>query len=97
MFIDILIILIILFSFIVILLNNTVYSILSLILVFFLSSILLLSYGLDYLSLIFITIYVGALSVLFLFFIKSDNKLVGSGYNISSPFVSEERLIAGAQ
>jgi NADH:ubiquinone oxidoreductase subunit 6 (subunit J) len=73
MFIDILIILIILFSFIVILLNNTVYSILSLILVFFLSSILLLSYGLDYLSLIFITIYVGALSVLFLFVIMMLN------------------------
>ena len=57
------------FSLNIIFSKNTVYSILSLILVFVFSSLLLLFLGLDYMPLIFITIYIGALSVLFIFVI----------------------------
>lgn len=57
------------FSLNIIFSKNTVYSILSLIVVFIFSSVLLFSFGLDYIPLIFITIYVGALSVLFIFVI----------------------------
>lgn len=66
-------ILLIYFGLNIIFLKNTVYSILSLILVFFLSSLLLLNFGLDYIPLIFISIYVGALSVLFIFVIMMLN------------------------
>jgi len=65
--------LILFFAINIILSQNTVNSILSLILIFFLSSLILLFFGLDYLSLIFISIYVGALSVLFLFVIMMLN------------------------
>jgi NADH-quinone oxidoreductase subunit J len=64
------------FSLNIILNKNTLYSILSLIVVFFLSSLLILLFGLDYISLIFISIYVGALSVLFLFVIMMINSRV---------------------
>ena len=57
------------FSLNIIFSKNTVYSILSLILVFVFSSLILLFLGLDYIPLIFITIYIGALSVLFIFVI----------------------------
>jgi NADH-quinone oxidoreductase subunit J len=72
------------FSLNLILSKNTLYSILSLIVIFFLSALLVIQFGLDYMPLIFISIYVGALSVLFLFvimmlnsriFIKSSNFL----------------------
>ena len=64
------------FSLNLILNKNTLYSILSLIVVFFLSAILVIQFGLDYLPLIFISIYVGALSVLFLFVIMMLNSRV---------------------
>jgi NADH-quinone oxidoreductase subunit J len=60
----------------IILSKNTLYSILSLIIVFFLSSLIILLFGLDYISLIFISIYVGALSVLFLFVIMMINSRI---------------------
>ncbi len=56
--------------------KNTLYSILSLIVVFFLSATLIIQFGLDYISLIFISIYVGALSVLFLFVIMMLNSRI---------------------
>jgi NADH-quinone oxidoreductase subunit J len=64
------------FSLNIILSKNTLYSILSLIVAFFLSSILIIQFGLDYISLIFISIYVGALSVLFLFIIMMLNSRI---------------------
>ena len=53
--------------------NNTVYSIFYLIMVFCLSSILLLNFGIDYIPLVLIIVYVGALSVLFLFVVMMLN------------------------
>lgn len=64
------------FSLNIILSKNTLYSILSLIVTFFLSSILIIQFGLDYIALIFISIYVGALSVLFLFVIMMLNSRI---------------------
>lgn len=57
------------FSLNVLFIKNTIYSILYLIGCFLSTSIILLSYGLDYIPLLFINIYVGALSVLFIFVI----------------------------
>jgi NADH-quinone oxidoreductase subunit J len=53
--------------------KNPVHSILYLILVFFCSSCLLLLYGLEFLALIFMIVYVGAIAVLFLFVIMMLN------------------------
>jgi NADH:ubiquinone oxidoreductase subunit 6 (subunit J) len=61
------------FSLNIVLSKNIISSILSLILVFFFSSIFLFYLGLDYIGLIYISIYVGALSVLFLFVIMMLN------------------------
>jgi len=53
--------------------KNPVHSILYLILVFFCASCLLLLYGLEFLALIFMIVYVGAIAVLFLFVIMMLN------------------------
>lgn len=53
--------------------KNPVHSILYLILVFFCSSCLLLLYNLEFLALIFMIVYVGAIAVLFLFVIMMLN------------------------
>ena len=64
------------FSLNLILSSNTLYSILSLICIFVISSILLLLLGVDYIPLIFISIYVGALSILFLFVVMMLNSRI---------------------
>lgn len=53
--------------------TNIIFSLLNLICCFILSSLLLFSFGLDYFSLILINIYVGAISVLFLFVLMMLN------------------------
>ena len=53
--------------------TNTVYSLVNLICCFILSASLLLFFGLDYISLIFINVYVGAISILFIFVIMMLN------------------------
>ena len=53
--------------------SNPIYSILFLISVFFNSAILIIMWGADFLGLLFIIIYVGAIAVLFLFVIMMVN------------------------
>jgi len=60
-------------SLLVILSRNPVHSVLSLILVFCLSSVLLLLLDVDFLALLFVVVYVGAIAVLFLFVIMMLN------------------------
>ena len=69
----------------VIISQNPVYSILYLVLFFITGSSLLALFGFDYLSLIFILVYVGAIAVLFLFVIMIlDIKVVNkSGFDAS--------------
>lgn len=57
----------------VILTNNPVHSILALVLIFFLSSCLTLSLGVEFLALLILIVYVGAISVLFLFVVMLLN------------------------
>lgn len=66
----------VLFTFVglfVILTNNPVHSILALVLIFFLSSGLTLSLGVEFLALLILIVYVGAISVLFLFVVMLLN------------------------
>lgn len=63
----------IIFSCFVILSRNPVHSILSLILVFFNASSLLLLLGSEFLAMLFVVVYVGAVAVLFLFVIMMLN------------------------
>jgi NADH-quinone oxidoreductase subunit J len=56
--------------------NNPIHSVLFLILSFFLSAIILLMFGVDYIALLFILVYVGAVAVLFLFVIMMINKRI---------------------
>ena len=63
----------IIFSFFVIMSKNPVHSILSLILVFFNSAGLLILLGAEFLAMLFIIVYVGAVAVLFLFVIMMLN------------------------
>jgi len=69
----------------VIISQNPVYSILYLVLFFITGSSLLALFGFDYLSLIFILVYVGAIAVLFLFVVMIlDIKIVNkSGFDAS--------------
>ena len=53
--------------------SNPVYSVLSLILVFCSASMVLLVLTVDFLSILFIVVYVGAIAVLFLFVIMMLN------------------------
>jgi len=74
----------IIFSFFVIISKNPVHSILSLILVFFNAASLLIILGAEFLAMLFIIVYVGAVAVLFLFVIMMLNvkvtKLTSSIY-----------------
>ena len=63
----------IIFSFFVIISKNPVHSILSLILVFFNAASLLVILGAEFLAMLFIIVYVGAVAVLFLFVIMMLN------------------------
>ena len=63
----------IVFSFFVIISKNPVHSILSLILVFFNAAGLLILLGAEFLAMLFIIVYVGAVAVLFLFVIMMLN------------------------
>ncbi len=63
----------IVFSCVVVLSKNPVHSILSLILVFFNASSLLILLGSEFLAMLFIIVYVGAVAVLFLFIIMMLN------------------------
>nr|YP_010577932.1 NADH dehydrogenase subunit 6 [Cryptomonas pyrenoidifera]UZP15152.1 NADH dehydrogenase subunit 6 [Cryptomonas pyrenoidifera] len=63
----------IIFSFFVIISKNPVHSILSLILVFFNAAALLILLGAEFLAMLFIIVYVGAVAVLFLFVIMMLN------------------------
>ena len=72
----------------VIISQNPVYSILYLVLFFITGSSLLALFGFDYLSLIFILVYVGAIAVLFLFVIMIlDIKIINKGGFDASIFV----------
>lgn len=62
--------------------KNVVYSLLSLICCFIFASSLLLQFGIDYIPLLYINIYVGALAVLFLFVIMMLNIRVYSAKNV---------------
>jgi len=53
--------------------NNPVHSILSLVLLFFLSSCLTVSLGIEFLAILILIVYVGAISVLFLFVVMLLN------------------------
>nr|YP_009476764.1 NADH dehydrogenase subunit 6 [Cryptomonas curvata]AVM81257.1 NADH dehydrogenase subunit 6 [Cryptomonas curvata] len=63
----------IVFSFFVITSKNPVHSILSLILVFFNAAALLILLGAEFLAMLFVIVYVGAVAVLFLFVIMMLN------------------------
>ena len=63
----------IIFSFFVIISKNPVHSILSLILVFFNAAGLLIVLGAEFLAMLFIIVYVGAVAVLFLFVIMMSH------------------------
>lgn len=61
--------------------TNPVYSVLYLILSFIISSIILLMYGVEFIGLLFIMVYVGAIAVLFLFVIMMiNNKAPGINF-----------------
>jgi NADH:ubiquinone oxidoreductase subunit 6 (subunit J) len=64
--------------------KNTLFNIFYLILVFICGSILCLTFGLEYVSLLFISIYVGAISVLFIFVVMMLQ--IYSGYTIRFNF-----------
>ena len=68
----------IIFSFFVIISRNPVHSILSLILVFFNAASLLIILGAEFLAMLFVIVYVGAVAVLFLFIIMMLNIKVTS-------------------
>ena len=68
----------IIFSFFVIISRNPVHSILSLILVFFNAASLLIILGAEFLAMLFVIVYVGAVAVLFLFVIMMLNIKVTS-------------------
>jgi NADH-quinone oxidoreductase subunit J len=68
----------IIFSFFVIVSKNPVHSILSLILVFFNAAGLLILLGAEFLAMLFVIVYVGAVAVLFLFVIMMLNIKISS-------------------
>ena len=61
------------FGFLVLLSTNPIHSVLFLILSFCCASVTLILFGLDFLALLFIIIYVGAIAVLFLFVVMMLN------------------------
>ena len=54
-------------SFFLIILKNPVYSVLLLILSFFCSASIVILFGVDFMGILFLIVYVGAIAVLFLF------------------------------
>jgi len=72
----------IIFAFFVITPKNPIHSILSLILVFFNTAVLLIILGAEFLAMLFVIVYVGAVAVLFLFVIMMLN-IKTSSLNIS--------------
>jgi len=72
-FLSILPLVILFFSFAVILVKNPIYSLFSLITIFFCSVILLLYHKNEFLSILFLIIYIGAIAILFLFVIMMFN------------------------
>lgn len=67
----------------VIFVRNPIHSILSLILVFFNSAVLLMLLEVEFLGLMFLIVYVGAIAVLFLFIVMMLNlKLVDMGFGV---------------
>jgi NADH:ubiquinone oxidoreductase subunit 6 (subunit J) len=74
------------FALFVIIMSNPIYSLLSLIIVFFHVLIFLLALKIEFLSLIFLIIYVGAIAILFLFVIMMFNlKQLDNNGNLISP------------
>lgn len=78
--------------------NNSLYSVLFLILTFFNASLLLFFYGIDFFGIIFLMIYVGAIAILFLFIVmlleikQRENVIEGSEFLLFLIF----NLIVGA-
>src|ERR1700733_8325627 len=65
--------LILFFSFLVISVSSPVFALIYLILIFFFTSIFLISLKIEFLALIYIIIYIGAIAILFLFVIMMFN------------------------
>ena len=79
---------IIFFSTVVIFSKQPIHSIFSLILVFFLTACLLLRYNVEFLAMILIIVYVGAIAVLFLFMVMMLNIRENSKQdNFASPLL----------
>jgi NADH:ubiquinone oxidoreductase subunit 6 (subunit J) len=60
-------------SFLVVLLPNPIYALVSLIFVFFGTALFLLSINVNFLAMIYLIIYIGAIAILFLFVIMMFN------------------------
>lgn len=73
LYINFFVVLILITSLCVILSKNPVQSVLFLVLVFFFSSLLLLLIGAEFLAILLVIIYVGAISILFLFVVMMLN------------------------
>jgi len=95
---------ILVFSIAIIMFDNPIYSLLCLISVFFSIILILLSFKIEFLSMIFLIIYIGAVSILFLFVImlfdlkplqrpKKPNSFYLSAYGIGLPFLIKFYLI----
>ena len=74
-------------SFFLILSKNPVYSVLLLILIFFCSSSIAVLFGIDFIGILFIIVYVGAIAVLFLFVVmmlelKIDLLILNESYRL---------------
>lgn len=70
---SILVILIIISALLVILSKNPMHSVLSLVLTFVFSSIIMIKLGVEFLGLLFLIVYVGAIAILFLFVVMMLN------------------------
>ena len=81
-----LILIILVLGLLVFLFTNAIHSLLSLIGVFFLSSVLLLILGVEFLAAVLIMVYVGAVAVLFLFVVMMLNIRMSEYYYISWKF-----------
>lgn len=74
--------------------NNHVYSVLFLILSFVISAIILIMFEVEFIGLLFIMVYVGAVAVLFLFVVMMIN-VKKKSYQIKNPTIIYLNLIAG--
>jgi len=64
---------ILILSLLVVLLSNPIYALVSLIIVFFGTALFLLSINVNFLAMIYLIIYIGAIAILFLFVIMMFN------------------------